>query len=108
MSELLALEMVAGILEELIGLCPASRFSKVSHGTLFALFDNESADVRRAAAMKVVGTWSARRVTALLKEYVGREGHRYYNVIHWLDLGASVSQRDARNVVRRLADRRAR
>ncbi|WP_349322340.1 hypothetical protein [Asticcacaulis sp. MM231] len=41
------------------------------------------------------------RVSALLKRYVNRDAHRYYNSIHWLDLGASIPQALARIVAQR-------
>ena len=95
------LEIPAHISKTVIGTCGDSRFLKISRSVLIRLLDHESEDVRKAVAVKVVRTFSIKRVRALLKEYLGRE-HRYYNVIHWLDLGGSMPRRETQMVVRRM------
>lgn len=97
-SALFALEIPETVLRSAIDLCPESRFSKISHDVLLGLFDHESADVRHAAAIKTVRTLPAKRIESILKEYLGRD-KRYYNVIHWLDLGTSMSRDAALKVV---------
>ena len=99
-SELFALEMPAVILKKTVELCAESRFSKISNDTLFKLLYHESPDVRKAASIKVVLTFSAKRIKSILREYVSADKYRYYNVIHWLDLGASMSRDEARKVAR--------
>lgn len=99
-SDLLSLEMPAAILKKTIELCQESRFAKISQGALFTLFNHESDGVRKAAAVLVVRALPAKRIKAILHEYVGSDKSRYYNVIHWLDLGASMSRDDARKVAR--------
>ena len=86
-SELFALEMPAVILKKTIELCAESRFSKISHDTLFGLLNHESPDVRKAASIKAVQTLSVKRIKSILREYVSGDKYRYYNVIHWLGLG---------------------
>lgn len=102
-SELFALEIPAVTLKKTIELCAESRFSKISNDSLFKLLYHESPDVRKAASIKVVLTFSAKRIKAILHEYVSTNKYRYYNVIHWLDLGASMSRDDARKVARAAA-----
>ncbi|MGH6921930.1 MAG: hypothetical protein ACREJ0_30040, partial [Geminicoccaceae bacterium] len=67
---------------------------------LFGLLDHDAEGVRRAAAIKAVLSSSSKRIMPILDGYVSRSGHRYYNVIHWLDLGVSMSRDDARRVAR--------
>ena len=81
----------------MIELCPQSRFAKISNDALFDLLDHDSSDVRKAAAMKAVLVFSVTRIRSVLHEYLDK--HRYYNVIHWLDLGASMSRDEARKVI---------
>ena len=100
--ESVLLEIPAHIARAVIELCGDSRFLKMSRSVLIRLLDHESEDVRKAVAVKVVRTFSIGRVKALLKEYLARE-HRYYNVVHWLDLGGSMPRREAQMVVRRMA-----
>ena len=90
--------MPATILKRTIELCAESRFSEISHDTLLVLLDHESADVRKAASIKTVRALSVKRIKSILHEYVSSDKYRYYNVIHWLDLGTSMSRYQAREV----------
>lgn len=99
-SDLLSLEMPAAILKKTIELCAESRFAEISRDALLALFNHESEGVRKAAAVLAVRALPAKRIKSILREYVGSDKYRYYNVIHWLDLGASMSREDARKVAR--------
>ena len=102
-SRLFAFDMPAIILKKTIELCAESRFSKISDDALYGLLDHESADVRKAASIKAVRAFSTRRIKLILNSYVGRDKYRYYNVIHWLDLGASMPRDEARRVARTTA-----
>ena len=100
---LLVLDMPATILKKTIELCAESRFSNISDDALLGLLDHELADVRKAASIKAVRAFSARRIKSILDGYIGRDKYRYYNVIHWLDLGASMPRDEARRVARTVA-----
>ena len=100
MSMLLSIEMPAVILEKTIKLCTIDGFSKISDDALFGLLNHDSADVRKATAIKAVQSLSKKRIRSILREYVKSDRYRYYNVIHWLDLGASMSRDEARRVIR--------
>ena len=102
-SKLFSLEVPASILKKTIEQCADSRFSKISQDVLFELLDNESADVRKVASIKVIRTFAKKQIKSILHEYVGRDKYRYYNVIHWLDLGASMPRDVARKVARAAA-----
>lgn len=97
-SDLLSLDMPAAILKKTIQLCPESRFAKISRDALLALFRHESEEVRKAAVVLAVRALPAKRIKRILREYLSSDQSRYYNIIHWLDLGASMSRNDARKV----------
>ncbi len=99
-SKLFALEMPASILKKTIEQCAESRFSKISQDALLRLLDRDSEDVRKAASIKVVRTFSKKQIKSTLHKYAGGDKFRYYNVIHWLDLGASMPRDEARKVAR--------
>lgn len=99
-SDLLSLEMPPAILKETIDICAESRFVNISRDALLALFNHESDGVRKSAAVMAVRAFPVKRIRAILHEYVGNGNYRYYNVIHWLDLGASMSRDDAKKVAR--------
>ncbi|WP_052074444.1 DUF4062 domain-containing protein [Shewanella mangrovi] len=97
-SDFLALDIPPHILTKTIDVCSESRFSQISNDTLLHLFNHEADSVRKAAALMAVKAFSAKRIKAILYEYISGEKYRYYNVIHWLDLGASLSRSEARKV----------
>ena len=99
-SELFALALPEAILKRAIEWCSSSRFSRISKHTLLELFGHESADVRRAASIKAVLSFTRTRIRDILEEYAAIDKQRYYNVIHWLDLGASMSRAEAKRVAR--------
>ena len=99
-SKLFSLEMPASILKRTIEQCAETRFSNISQDVLFGLLDNDSADVRKVASIKVIRTFAKKQIKSILHEYVGRDKYRYYNVIHWLDLGMSMPRDVARKVAR--------
>lgn len=99
-SDLLSLEMPAAILRKTIELCAESRFAKISRAALLTLLNHEAEEVRKAAAVLAVQALSVKQIRSVLSEYIGSGKHRYYNVIHWLDLGASMRREDARKVAR--------
>ena len=103
MSDLVSIEMPANILKRLIELCSNSKFSKIADVALLGLFNHESADIRKAASIKTVQVFSVKRIRSTLREYVGSDKYRYYNVIHWLDLSASMPRAEARKVIRAVA-----
>ncbi|WP_127523937.1 DUF4062 domain-containing protein [Mesorhizobium sp. Z1-4] len=52
--------------------------------------NSESEKLRKTVALRCVQSISKSRVAKLLKKYIDHESYRYYNVIHWLDLGESM------------------
>ena len=98
-TEFLLFEMPSSILAKVITLCSNSCFSTISPDAFMALLHDESDQVRRAAAIKAARTFPAKRIRWTLHQYIDSESF-YYNVIHWLDLGASMSRNETRNVLR--------
>ena len=99
-SMLVSLDMPPQILNRIIQLCPLSRFAKISNESLLKLFGHESKEVRKAAAIKTVQVLPTKRIRSILHEYIGGDIDVYYNVLHWLDLGASIPRGKVRNVIR--------
>ena len=99
-SEIVAIEMPGPVLKAVIEWCADVRYRDISDEALFRVLSHESADVRKAAAIKAVLVLPVRRIRAVLREYSEGDRYRYYNVIHWLDLGASMRRREARQVAR--------
>ena len=102
-ASLVGLELPAGILKETILFCAESVFSAMSDQDLLRLFDHEEEGVRKAAAIVAVRTLPVQRIKSILHKYIGSDKDQYYNVVHWLDLGASMSRDEAQKVVRAAA-----
>lgn len=61
---------------------------------------NSKSDIlRKTIALRCVQAMSKTRINSLLRKYIEREEYRYYNVIHWLDLGASMPAEISKAVV---------
>lgn len=97
-SSFFSLEIPSAILKRTMEYCAVLRFSEISHDVLLRLFDHEAADVRKAASLMAVRALSAKQIKSLLSEYISSDTNHYYNVIHWLDLGVSMSRDEARRV----------
>ncbi|MDQ6987970.1 MAG: hypothetical protein Q9M25_09225, partial [Mariprofundaceae bacterium] len=63
-----------------------------------ALFNHKSERVRKVTALLAIRSLTVKRIRDTLREYVLGDNYRYYNVIHWLDLGASMRRDDAKKV----------
>lgn len=98
-SELFSLEFSSTITKNILEICSESVFRNISDVALFRLLNNKSDDVRKAASMLAVRTFSKKRTKAILDEYVSGDNERYYNVIHWLDLGVSMSRGESTRIV---------
>lgn len=63
--------------------------------------NNEDSSFRQIVALQCVRHLSQARVRRLLGSYVSRDHYRYYNCIHWLDLGASMPVEAVKTAVSR-------
>lgn len=65
-------------------------FSRLSDDKVLLLLNAENEDVRKLTALRCLATLRKARIAKLLQRYIQEEEYRYYNVIHWLDLGTSM------------------
>jgi len=71
-------------------------FRGLADSTITTLLRSEDDSVRRAAALKCVRALPKKRVARILDSYTSGGRYRYYNVVHWLDLGVSAPDDRAR------------
>ena len=80
-------------------------FKTLSDEQIGGLLLSESDRVRKITALKCVRSFPKKRLIKTLQDYVAGEKRRYYNVVHWLDLGVSapkeVALRSATKVLAR-------
>ena len=102
-SRLVSVSMPSGILAKVLAVCTDRVFSNISDDALFDLLMRDSAEVRKAACLCVARAFSATRASVILERYLATE-HRYYNVVHWLDLAVSLPRRVVRQVTAKASD----
>ena len=98
-SKLFLLELPPKIIKKILEICSENTFRNISEAALFRLLNNEENDVRKVASMLAVRAFTKKRLKAILDKYVFGDDYRYYNVIHWLDLGVSMSRRESKKIV---------
>ncbi len=92
LDEVLTLKMSNPLLTTIISRAPRGEFANLRDEQLCSLMRSEDDGLRKTIALKCLNTLSKARVTRLLETYVRGDGTHYYNVIHWLDFGASMSR----------------
>ena len=53
---------------------------------------------RKILALKCAQAMKQTNVRKLLDRYINQDNERYYNSVHWLDLGASMPRHEGMNV----------
>jgi hypothetical protein len=89
-SELITLSTPGKLQSYLIAKASDATFRTLSGSSLLTLLSSENEKVRKATALKCVKALSKKKVAKLLAGYISGPKQRYYNVVHWLDLGASA------------------
>lgn len=100
-ADTLELDLESSIKRSLAKQLPKSVFGELSDDILMRELNREDDEYRIIIALRCVQSLSKSRVTSLLNLYVSSESHRYYNSIHWLDLGASLPLRLVKTIVER-------
>lgn len=105
--DLLNAELSAPIRKSMVRLFPISVFRKLSNDSIITELDRKDDDYRITFSLRCVESLPKERIETILNLYIERDTQRYYNSVHWLDLGASLSKRQANAVVRREMVRRS-
>jgi hypothetical protein len=92
LDDLLVLSMPRSILGSVVATISDQKFRRLMRDTLRALLFSEDESVRRVTALKIVATAGKLVLKKLLDDYMSDEGRRFYNVVHWLDFGISMSR----------------
>jgi hypothetical protein len=90
LEELLSMDMPERVFVELINISAMAKFSQLSDNIIFAMLNNEKADIRKSCSLKCIQSFKKSKLKAILNDYMSRDDCRYYNVIHWLDFGVAM------------------
>jgi hypothetical protein len=80
-------------------------FRTLDDTAIYGLLYSKNDQVRKAASLKCIRALPKSRLQGLLAGYLATDGARYYNVIHWLDLGLSIPVDRAHQAADRLITR---
>jgi hypothetical protein len=106
-ADLLNAELSVSIRKSLIQRFPKSAFGDLSNDAIISELDRKDDEYRILFALRCVENLPKERIEAILDLYINRDTQRYYNSIHWLDLGASLSRKKAHAIARREMIRRS-
>lgn len=104
--DLLGLDMNIWVRTNLLKQIPNSKFVSMSDEVLLRELAHDSAECRAIVALRCVQALPRSRVEGLLDSYIDHDNYRFYNSIHWLDLGASLPKTLSRDLAsKELANR---
>ena len=98
--DLLSLEIDVGVKRDLIAKMSQKEVDGLSDEIILKDLNNKDDQVRKIFALKCAQAMSRTRVRKLLDTYVNGDSQRYYNSVHWLDLGASMSRQAVKKVTK--------
>jgi len=104
-EEVMTMDAPARLLAYLVVEMSDRAFSGLGDSTVKRLLHSEDDTLRKATALRCVRSFAKRRLDRTLAEYLMSDKMRYYNVVHWLDLGVSTPRDQGRAAARRLLDR---
>ena len=101
MVDLLDVVQSKEVLVVLIKVSSRKVFSDLSDDKMLDLMNVEHDNVRKFTAVKCLDALAKARILKLFQRYMERDEYRYYNVIHWLDLGVSMPKAYVKKIVQR-------
>ncbi|WP_162933097.1 DUF4062 domain-containing protein [Roseovarius sp. EL26] len=106
LSDLLELELKHPTRLALLKKIPATSLRELHDDVLLRELSRDDNESRIVFALRCVQALPKSRVAGLLDRYMDADAQRYYNSIHWLDLGASLPTRIAKSVAARALEQR--
>ncbi|WP_305988628.1 DUF4062 domain-containing protein [Roseibium sp. MMSF_3544] len=97
-ADTLDLELDSQIRDALLKLIPNKLIASLSDDIVIRELGRKNDSAREIFAIRCVQSIPKKRLTSLLDNYVDGENQRYYNSVHWLDLGTSLPSRLAKSV----------
>jgi hypothetical protein len=91
-SELIRVKMSSRLLCYVTANAPNADIRRLTNKEIERLLTRADDSVRKVIALKCICALSKARLASLLQAYFERDDKQFYNVIHWLDFGLSVSR----------------
>jgi hypothetical protein len=106
-ADLLNADLSAPIKKSLTKIFPKSVFRNLSNDVIISELDKKDDEYRIIFSLRCVESLPKERIATILDLYIERDTQRYYNCVHWFDLGASLPTKQANAIVRRELARRS-
>ncbi len=106
-ADLLSADMSLSVKKSLTKIFPKSVFTSLSNDAIINELDRKDDEYRIIFSLRCVECLQKERIEAILENYIERDSQRYYNSVHWLDLGASFPKRQASAIINRELVRRS-
>ena len=100
-ADILSLEMNDSFKARVLALFPSTVFADLTDEVLLKELTKPDDDYRVFFALKCILSFPKPRIESLLRKYISGEEYRFYNTIHWLDLGASMPAKFARTTAKK-------
>ncbi|MEO0369491.1 MAG: hypothetical protein AAF197_12040, partial [Pseudomonadota bacterium] len=100
-ADMLALDLDDAVRKSLAKLLTKKAIANLSDEILMRELNRKDDGYRAIFALRCAQSLSKARILALLNLYISSEHYRYYNSVHWLDLGSSMPHRLVNMIVQR-------
>ena len=98
--DLLNSDLTISVRRELLKIVSKKDIRHLSDDVIVKELNNEDDQSRKIFALRCVQALSRSRVSKLLHKYIDGDVQRYYNSVHWLDLGESMPRQAAQHVAK--------
>ncbi|MCD1627867.1 DUF4062 domain-containing protein [Seohaeicola saemankumensis] len=99
-ADLLETDFSVLLRREVLKQLDRKELTSLSDEMILIALSHDDDESRAILALKCCEHLSKKRLKDLLARYTGHDKHRYYNTIHWLDMGVSMSRDTAQSVAR--------
>ncbi|MFZ3335247.1 MAG: hypothetical protein WA199_04745, partial [Xanthobacteraceae bacterium] len=98
--DLLNSDLTISVRRQLLKKISKREIATLNDEVIIKQLNNEDDQSRKIFAIRCVQALSRSRLSKLLHKYIGGDAQRYYNSVHWLDLGESMPRQTAQNVAK--------
>lgn len=99
-GDLITLEMPSGLRDAIFREMSKNAFQSFDDHKIDQWLRSESDNFRKTIALKAVLCFPKKRIESILEKYMNDGDRYYYNVVFWLDLGATADKTTATKVAR--------
>jgi hypothetical protein len=99
-ADLLSASIDYSIRKEVLLALTSATLTEMSDEILLTELNRDGDDCRIILALQCCLHLPKRRISRLMEKHISQDGHRFYNTIHWLDAGVSLSSKDAKSLAR--------